>query len=85
MAPVLSHTLHVYLWSVWLLWIGALQAYEAAIYYVIVSYTTLGYGDFTLGPDFRILGAMSAVTGIIMFALTTACRVALPARLEGNR
>jgi|SRR6056297_184433 len=80
LVPLFSHTLQVYLWSSALLHLGALRGYEASIYFVMVSYTTVGYGDITLDPGFRILGAMSSVTGILMFGITTAFLVALLGR-----
>ncbi|MEI4234373.1 ion channel [Roseovarius sp. D22-M7] len=80
LAALFSHTGQVYLWSFALLQIGALRGYEASIYFVLVSYTTLGYGDIILNPQFRILGAMSSVTGIIMFGITTAFLVAVLGR-----
>ena len=84
-AFVLSHTVHVYLWAlvVWL--VGALSGYEEPIYFALVTYTTLGYGDVTLVPAFRILGAMASVTGILMFGLTTAFLVGVFARALGAR
>ena len=84
-AFVLSHTIHVYLWAsmVWLA--GALSGYEEPIYFALVTYTTLGYGDVTLAPAFRILGAMASVTGILMFGLTTAFLVGVFARALAAR
>lgn len=85
LAPVFSHTVHIYLWSFALLHLGALKGYETSIYFTLISYTTLGYGDVTLTPDFRILGAMSSVTGIIMFGITTAYLVAILGRMLDPR
>lgn len=68
---VLSHTLHIYLWAASLWFLGALPGYEEPLYFMLVTYTTLGYGDITLDPGFRVLGSMAAVCGILMFGLTT--------------
>ena len=77
MPLLFAHTFHVYTWafSVWLL--GALPGYEEPIYFSLVTYATLGYGDVTLPKDFRIFGAMSAVNGILAFGLSTAFLVGL--------
>jgi hypothetical protein len=79
-----SHTIHVYLGAfvIWL--VGALPGYEAPIYYALVTYTTVGYGDVVLDPAFRIMGAMISVTGIVMFGATTAFLVGLFGRLIGE-
>lgn len=79
-AFVLSHTLHVYLWTIGVLAVGALPGYEAAIHFALVTYATLGYGDVTLDPASRIFGAMASVTGILMFGPTTAFLVGVFAR-----
>jgi hypothetical protein len=74
---LLSHTVHLYLWALSLWLMGALSGYEEPIYFSLVTYTTVGYGDTTLGPAFRIYGAMASVTGILAFGLTTAFLVGL--------
>lgn len=81
---VLSHTIQVYCWAIGVWALGALPGYEQPIYFALVTYTTLGYGDLTLSPDFRIFGAMASVTGILMFGLTTAFLVGVFARMMGT-
>jgi hypothetical protein len=36
-----------------------------------VNYSTLGYGDMAMSVQNRLLGALEAVKGVIMFGLTT--------------
>lgn len=79
-----SHTAQVYIWAAALLILGALSGYETPIYFSLVSYTTLGYGDVTLPDEFRIFGAMSSVNGILAFGLSTAFLVGFFARLMGT-
>ena len=77
MPLLFSHTVHIYVWAlvVWLL--GALPGYEEPIYFSLVTYTTVGYGDVTLAENFRIFGAMASVNGILSFGLSTAFLVGL--------
>jgi len=56
---------------------GALPAFADAMYFSLVTFTTLGYGDVVLGPEWRILAAFEAANGIIMFGWTTALVVAV--------
>ena len=72
-----SHTVQLYIWALSLWLLGALPGNEEPIYFSLVTYTTVGYGDVTLGPSFRIFGAMASVTGILAFGLTTAFLVGL--------
>jgi voltage-gated potassium channel Kch len=74
---LMSHTAHIYAWALALWLLGALPGYEEPIYFSLVTYTTVGYGDVTLPSDFRIFGAMASVNGILSFGLTTAFLVGL--------
>ena len=78
---LLAHTVHIYLWALTFWGLGALTGYEAPIYFALVSYSTLGYGDVTLASDLRIFGAMASICGVLMFGLTTAFLVGLFTRL----
>lgn len=78
---LLAHTVQIYLWALAFWSLGALQGYEAPIYFALVTYSTLGYGDLTLGSDFRIFGSMASICGVLMFGLTTAFLVGLFARV----
>ena len=78
---VFAHTLQVWLWAAWFLFSGALPDIEAALYFSLVSYTTLGYGDIVLAEDIRLFAAFSAVTGLLTFGLSTAFLVGLIGRL----
>lgn len=78
---LLSHTTHLYLWAIALWVLGALPGYEQPIYFALVTYSTVGYGDVTLAQEFRVFGAMAAVTGILAFGLTTAFLVAFFPRI----
>lgn len=75
-----AHTVQIYLWALVSATAGALAGYEAPIYFALVTYSTLGYGDITLAPEFRIFGAMASVCGVLMFGLTTAFLVGVFAR-----
>ena len=51
---------------------GAISNYQDALYFSIVTFTTLGYGDITLTDDWRLLASFEAATGIIIFGWSTA-------------
>lgn len=69
---VVAHAVQISIWATVLRVLGALKTTEEAIYYTLVTCTTLGYGDITLPRPWRILGAMAAVTGLLVFSLSTA-------------
>lgn len=77
--------LEALLWAYAYLRVGAIADFEPALYFSLVTFTTLGYGDVTLGPDWRMLAAFEAANGIIMFGWTTALVVTYVQRLMPKR
>ena len=49
-----------------------LASWEEATYFSMVTYTTLGYGDITLSPVWRIMSGFEAMNGILLFGWSTA-------------
>ena len=78
---VFAHTLQVWLWATVYIKYGLLSDWNEAIYFSLVTYTSLGYGDIVLGPNFRVFAAFASVTGLLGFGLSTALLVALMSRL----
>ena len=62
----------VWIWAVFLHWTGALADLELSLYFSLVSFTTLGFGDILLEKPYRLLSGMMAADGLILFGLTTA-------------
>ena len=69
------------LWAAVYVWLGAISTLSEAIYFSLVTFTTLGYGDITLSESWRLLGALESTNGIIIFGWTTALVVALLQRM----
>jgi hypothetical protein len=72
------------LWALTYLAVGALPTLEGALYFSMVTYTTLGYGDVTLHDEWRLLSSFQAANGTIMFGWTTALIMALVHRLYAH-
>ena len=69
--------LHASAWAATYMVVGAIQDFEEALYFSMVTFTTLGYGDITLAESWRLLAAFEAANGCIMFGWTTALVVAV--------
>ncbi len=78
---ILAHTIQVWTWAFSFVALGAIDEFGRAIYFSLVTYTTVGYGDVTVGPKFRVFGAMASVTGLLNFGLSTAFLVGLFTRM----
>jgi hypothetical protein len=74
----------VWLWAGVLLWTGAFAHLEEALYFAIVAYTTVGFGDVVAPPDWRILGATIAANGMLGFGIATAALIDLVLRTQNE-
>ena len=61
-----------WLWAGLFMYLGAFDALEPSLYFATVSLTTLGFGDVILSDDVRLLSAIVAANGLLMFGLSTA-------------
>jgi hypothetical protein len=75
-----GHLMEIALWAFVLNICGAVADISAAIYSSAGSYTTAG-SDIVLPPRWKLLGPFEAVSGMLMFGLTTAFIFAVIQRL----
>jgi hypothetical protein len=61
---------------------GALDNWEAASYFSLVSYATLGYGDVTLPAEWRLVGAAEGLVGALMVGWSVAVLVVFLQQLK---
>jgi hypothetical protein len=65
------HLIEISVWAVAFAWSHALPDLSSALYFSGVTYTTTGYGDVVLPKDWRLDGAVEALTGILMSGWST--------------
>ena len=75
-----GHLVEIALWAFVLDISGAVADISAAIYSSAGSYTTVG-SDIVLPPQWKLLGPLEAVCGMLMFGLSTAFIFAVIQRL----
>lgn len=68
-------TVSVWVWAVAFYMLEIFVAFEAAVYFSVVAFTTLGFGDLLLPTEWRLLGGLAAANGLLMFGLLTAILV----------
>jgi len=56
---------------------GGLANLDEALYFSMVTFTSLGYGDITMSEGWRSLAGMEAMVGIVVFGLTAAMLFAI--------
>jgi hypothetical protein len=69
---MLAHTAEVVIWSMAYAVVGAAPTGSDLLDFAFVNYTTLGYGDVTPLAEWRLIGPMTAMNGILMFGWSTA-------------
>lgn len=68
-------TLGVFLWAGTFVLLDVFPTAEEAVYFALVAYTTLGFGDLLLAEEWRLLGGMAAANGFLTFGFITAALV----------
>jgi hypothetical protein len=68
---LLLHLAEISVWALFYWWQRCLPDAESAFYFSGVTYTTLGYGDLVLPLEWRLLGPVEGLTGILMCGLST--------------
>ena len=69
------------LWAIVFWRAGELPTLEAAVYFSITTYTTVGFGDVVLGPGWRLLAGIEGLTGLILVGWSTAFVFAIVNRM----
>jgi hypothetical protein len=78
---VLLHLAHIIVWASVYVWRGAMSDVASGLYFSAVTYTTTGYGDLVLPPEWRLVGAVEALTGILMCGWSTGFFFAVVSRM----
>jgi len=72
---LLLHTVEVTVWAFAYLAIpdqDQLNTVEEAVYFSMVTFTTLGYGDVVIANSWRLLSGIQAMAGLLVFGWSTA-------------
>ncbi|MES2692875.1 MAG: potassium channel family protein [Verrucomicrobiota bacterium] len=82
---VAIHCVEITVWALFYWWQECLPDLESSLYFSLVTYTTLGYGDLVLPKGWRLLSGVEALTGILMCGWTTGGFFAIVSRMYGQR
>ncbi len=68
-------TAGVWVWALTLMALDVFETLELSVYFALVAFTTLGFGDVLLPVEWRLLGGMAAANGLLNIGLVTALLV----------
>jgi hypothetical protein len=78
---ILLHLGEITVWALFYFSRGAIADPQSALYFSAVTYTTTGYGDLVLPEEWRLVGGVEALTGILMCGWSTGFFFAVVSRM----
>jgi hypothetical protein len=79
---IFLHAVEIAIWAIFYTWKQGMPDVHSAAYFSAVTYTTTGYGDLVLPPAWRMVGAVEALTGILMCGWSTGFFFAIGSRMH---
>lgn len=77
----LGHLFQVAIWAVLFMYLGEFTDFLTAYYHSTVNFASLGYGDIVMSEKWRLLGALEASNGVLMFGLSAGTLFAVMSNL----
>ena len=77
------HMVQILLWTLFYRWL-CFPSLESSFYFSTTSYSTVGYGDVVLPQEWRTLGPVESVVGVLMCGLSASLLFAIVTRLVGR-
>jgi len=65
-----GHMFQAAIWAMLFMYLGEFGDFMTAFYHSTVNFASLGYGDIVMSEKWRLLGALEASNGVLMFGLS---------------
>ena len=82
---LLQVTAGVWIWALALWSLEIFATLELSVYFSLVAFTTLGFGDVLLPEEWRLLSGMAAANGLLNFGLLTALLVEVMRQVRASQ
>jgi hypothetical protein len=69
---ILLHVTEAYIWAAFYFGYDLFPDFETSLYFSMKSYSTVGYGDVLLSHDWRLLGTIEGIAGVLLCGLSAA-------------
>ncbi len=69
---LLGNLAQVGIWALLFMLLGEFAMFSEAFYHSMVNFATLGYGDFVMSDQRKLLGPLEALNGVVMIGLSSA-------------
>ncbi|OJW62002.1 MAG: hypothetical protein BGO57_01095 [Sphingomonadales bacterium 63-6] len=81
-AMVALHGVEIWLFAFTYLFTHAVHGFEEALYFSTISYSTVGYSDTHILPEWRLVGAFESILGVILLGWSTAFFLRMISRID---
>ena len=81
LALLLLHLLEVALWAAYFHIRSCFPDLHTSFYFSLITYATVGYGDVVLTEQYRVLGGIEALLGVLLMSWSTALLIAYVQRV----
>ena len=72
LAMVAGNFVQITLWGILFIWLGEFSELYEAVYHSAVNFASLGYGDIVMSKNWKLLGPLEAVNGVLMVGMSSA-------------
>lgn len=69
---IIGNVAQLVAWAVLFYSLGEFESMRLAVYHSAVNFSTLGYGDIVMSPEYQLLGPLEALNGALMIGVSTA-------------
>lgn len=76
------HSVEIWAYAGAYLGLGAIRGLEPALYFSVVAFASIGFGDIVLNPHWRLLAAIEGVNGLILIGWSTAFLISVTTRMR---
>ncbi len=76
-----GHLFQIAIWAILFMYLGEFSDFLTAFYHSTVNFASLGYGDIVMSEKWRLLGALEASNGVLMFGLSAGTILSVMSRL----
>jgi hypothetical protein len=73
---IIGNLAQVAIWALLFQGVGEFDHFDAAFYHSAVNFATLGYGDIVMSDQYKLLGPIQAINGVLMIGVSTAALMA---------
>ena len=74
---MLGTLVQIALWGILFITLGEFTDLYEAVYHSAVNFASLGYGDFVMSTNWKLLGPLEACCGVLMLGMTAAALMAI--------